>query len=972
MSILFGDVCNLLEALERAQLAKLSKIRTKQVYSETLNVFFNCHKDILKNNSKMTLALLSMLLPDMRKDRVYALRENSLVKIFTKVLDIEHRKTQLENWRESGNGDLGTALKRIVDLTFPGSHQISNLTILDIEGTFNELATLSTFSELIQNQDVQRMPTHERKCCLKIIKPNFNRMTPNEAKWFVRILLKDLRPVEFSEGFVLVRIDQCLPRIYSIKHDIRKACEALYWEDRDPAFRPQIGTPVRIPKCQKGMGCKHTVDVINKSRVYAEIKYDGERMQIHVDLADEHSPIKIFSKSGRNSTQDRKRTLPIIIEALRFTRQNRAFQQKCIIEGELVVYDDKLKAIQPFDVIRYHVTRANRGLGRDKTRRIPKTEHLMIVFFDCILVDDRSLLGETYEERRKTLESLIDIRSGWSQLAARRQFDFKTDYAGKLNSFRKFKAEIITARQEGLVIKKADSPYLPLYGHNHDWVKLKKDYINGFGDTADVAIVGAGFNTKRAKDRKLGSHMWNVFHIGLVTNKDDGAKPDFLVVDVLTYDIAMADLFNLNNINKSNAITYKANSFIMPANYKIRPELTQESPLTVVFKDPMVFEIFGSGFHKPGAIDYSVLRWPRFIKHHFDRVWLDAVDYNEYQALAQEATGLPLPGEIEAWQEALAETDELHNQAKTKTPPKRSTPTTPQKILSACRIKAISSKGLQDAPPKMMDLRSVSKCKQTNLEDTSSTKSLLKPTMTLDIQATLLHGLEIRKQRSKASLFSGSVPNTPSRNRSAEANPFDIADKGPSTAASSLVSSCSEKPSTSGLLNTPSSLRYDSFHQPVKLQKRTLEDSNKENDGLENIQDSLMPLPKHRRTLLGSFALNHSRTKKCSINKNSLFNSDSTIFLASSLEKSRYIYTVLEGHKVKQILQWDDPIQLNISHLSRIVILIEERQRKEMMSMLSKIRDAFREGKLSESVYVFDWRIIEDEDTAKHLLWAFV
>jgi DNA ligase 4 len=41
--------------------------------------------------------------------------------------------------------------------------------------------------------------------------------------------------------------------------------------------------------------------------VWAEHKYDGERMQIHLNLKlPEREQIKIFSKSGRDSTWDRR------------------------------------------------------------------------------------------------------------------------------------------------------------------------------------------------------------------------------------------------------------------------------------------------------------------------------------------------------------------------------------------------------------------------------------------------------------------------------------------------------------------------------------------------------------------------------------------------------------------------------------------------------------------------------------------
>lgn len=65
----------------------------------------------------------------------------------------------------------------------------------------------------------------------------------------------------------------------------------------------------------------------NAGKVSAETKYDGERMQIHLELFDRPAAggaswdlppyrMTIYSKSGRDSTVDRRETHPIILAAL--------------------------------------------------------------------------------------------------------------------------------------------------------------------------------------------------------------------------------------------------------------------------------------------------------------------------------------------------------------------------------------------------------------------------------------------------------------------------------------------------------------------------------------------------------------------------------------------------------------------------------------------------------------------------------
>ncbi len=55
-----------------------------------------------------------------------------------------------------------------------------------------------------------------------------------------------------------------------------------------------------------------------------------------------------------------------------------------------------------------------------------------------------------------------------------------------------FLNESVAAGTEGLIVKTMDSTYEPSKRSLH-WLKLKKDYLEGVGDTLDVAVIGAWF-----------------------------------------------------------------------------------------------------------------------------------------------------------------------------------------------------------------------------------------------------------------------------------------------------------------------------------------------------------------------------------------------------------------------------------------------------------------------------------------------
>lgn len=76
-----------------------------------------------------------------------------------------------------------------------------------------------------------------------------------------------------------------------------------------------------MPKNVKGRNCHNALSYFQTSTtVWAETKYDGERAQIHVEIVKGNdgmvsSNIRIWSKSGRESTWDRLGVHGIVMDA---------------------------------------------------------------------------------------------------------------------------------------------------------------------------------------------------------------------------------------------------------------------------------------------------------------------------------------------------------------------------------------------------------------------------------------------------------------------------------------------------------------------------------------------------------------------------------------------------------------------------------------------------------------------------------
>ena len=51
--------------------------------------------------------------------------------------------------------------------------------------------------------------------------------------------------------------------------------------------------------------------------------------------------------------------------------------------------------------------------------------------------------------------------------------------------------------EEGIMIKRAESPYKPNERAQNNWIKLKGEYIDSIGDTLDLIVIGGYFGERK-------------------------------------------------------------------------------------------------------------------------------------------------------------------------------------------------------------------------------------------------------------------------------------------------------------------------------------------------------------------------------------------------------------------------------------------------------------------------------------------
>ncbi|MFZ8830518.1 MAG: ATP-dependent DNA ligase [Candidatus Aenigmatarchaeota archaeon] len=335
---------------------------------------------------------------------------------------------------------------------------------LSVEKVFEELRKLPLFSG---------EGSQERK--IQTIYHLLLMAEPKEAKYVTRTILGELR-IGVAEGLIRdaiveaflpiktkeekERSEEAVDYAWNILSDFSLVAKIAKEKGIEGLknVKIEIGRPIQVMLGEKAESIEEVVREFGE--VAAEWKYDGMRTII----MKKNDKIWLFTRRQEDVTKQ----FPDLVELCKKGIK----ANECVIEGEAIAVDPKTNIPMAFQVLSQRI---HRKYDIEKMiEKIPIQIHL----FDIVYLNGEMLINKPLIERRKILESIIEVIPGKFELA-------KQLITKDVKKIEEFYNEAINAKQEGLMLKVLNSPYR--FGrHVGGWYKIKPTMEN-----LDLVIVGA-------------------------------------------------------------------------------------------------------------------------------------------------------------------------------------------------------------------------------------------------------------------------------------------------------------------------------------------------------------------------------------------------------------------------------------------------------------------------------------------------
>lgn len=414
---------------------------------------------------------LRLILP-YRDRRIFNIKDYTLIKAICTYLKLPKNSTTekyLMNWKQ----DAGRSVK------------LSKFCVDEIKKrrsepqiTAGQRITIDQLNDLLDKLTIERSSqgrSFKNLANSEIFQVCFEKMTYMELQYFFDILLKN-RPIGGHEHKLLNCWHPDAQDYLSVVSDLQTVTKKL-WDPTQRlgnkdlkinigmAFAPQLAKKVNV-------SYEKICNKLN-SDFFIEEKMDGERIQLHYMNFGKN--IKFYSRRATDYTYLYGDNLSAGTLAKYLNLEQNV--KDCVLDCEVVTFDSNNNTILPFGLVK---SSARSALSKDNI----STEgfYPLLMVFDLLYLNGSSLIDLPYNERRNYLDSIITPTPHRIEI-------IRSVRANNEDMIKKSLSKALSVGSEGVILKNYSCRY-HIGSRNDDWIKIKPEYLEQFGENMDLVLMG--------------------------------------------------------------------------------------------------------------------------------------------------------------------------------------------------------------------------------------------------------------------------------------------------------------------------------------------------------------------------------------------------------------------------------------------------------------------------------------------------
>jgi DNA ligase-4 len=440
-----------------------------------------------------------LIFPD-KAGRLYFIKETTLARLIIKMYRIPKSSEDydvLHNWKLNYNKTkfFTADTKNLRDLPLRAARIIANRRIVSSDNTDVEELSVSEINGVLDNL----VDSTTSDAQISLLKPLFDKLSIDEIRWVLHIVLKKtilgvFEPYFFNwwhpDGYKLFQVCNNLQKTFNYLLDPTKRLneQQLFIQPMLP-FRPQLAHKlmknyeITVSQFQDlspmDSNFQKLFDLKGLNGKFAiEEKMDGDRMVLHK----RGKNFKFYSRRLKDYTFLYGENFELGSLTKHLANAFTKSVDSVVLDGEMVAWDYKRKVVLPFGTLKSSAIQESVRQFTTIDQYEQQSSYPFFLIFDILHLNGVNLTNHPLFFRRNVLEKIINPISNRFEI-------LPVIYGTSPEDIQQAIKNVVSARSEGILLKHIQLKYF--VGHrNHQWIKVKPEYLEKFGENLDLCVIG--------------------------------------------------------------------------------------------------------------------------------------------------------------------------------------------------------------------------------------------------------------------------------------------------------------------------------------------------------------------------------------------------------------------------------------------------------------------------------------------------